>query len=68
MVYYGDEQYLHNDTSGGNDPYDRNAMTSFGMTDAVTLIQYLAALRAFQCRDRLWNNAAALDQRRCLYL
>ena len=46
VVYYGDEQYLHNDTGGGNDPYDRNAMTSFGMTDAVTLIQYLAALRA----------------------
>jgi glycosidase len=45
-VYYGDEQYLHNDTRGGNDPYDRNAMTSFGTTDAVTLIQYLAALRA----------------------
>lgn len=45
-MYYGDEQYLHNDTSGGNDPYDRNAMTSFGTTDAVTLIQYLAALRA----------------------
>ncbi len=46
VVYYGDEQYLHNDTGGGNDPYDRNAMTSFGTTDAVTLIQYLAALRA----------------------
>jgi hypothetical protein len=46
VVYSGDEQYLHNDTGGGNDPYDRNAMTSFGMTDAVTLIQYLAALRA----------------------
>lgn len=46
VVYYGDEQYLHNDTSGGNDPYDRNAMTSFGATDAVALIQYLAALRA----------------------
>jgi glycosidase len=45
-VYYGDEQYLHNDTGGGNDPYDRNAMTSFGTTDAVALIQYLAALRA----------------------
>ena len=46
VVYYGDEQYLHNDTRGGSDPYDRNAMTSFGTTDAVTLIQYLAALRA----------------------
>jgi glycosidase len=46
VVYYGDEQYLHDDTGGGNDPYDRNAMTSFGPTDAITLIQYLAALRA----------------------
>lgn len=46
VVYYGDEQYLHNDTGGGNDPYDRNAMTSFGTTDAVILIQYLATLRA----------------------
>ena len=46
VVYYGDEQYLHNDTNGGNDPYDRNAMTSFGQTDAVTLIEFLAALRA----------------------
>ena len=46
IVYYGDEQYLHNDTDGGADPYNRNAMTSFSNTDAVLLIQYLAALRA----------------------
>jgi glycosidase len=46
VLYYGDEQYLHSDQSMGNDPYDRNAMTSFGSTDAVVLIQYLAALRA----------------------
>lgn len=46
IVYYGDEQYLHNDTDGGVNPYDRNAMTSFKATDAVLLIQYLAALRA----------------------
>ena len=45
-VYYGDEQYLHNDTNGGAVPYNRNGMTSFGSTDAVLLIQYLAALRA----------------------
>ncbi len=46
VLYYGDEQYLHNDTAGGTDPYNRNAMTSFTSTDAVLLIQYLAALRA----------------------
>jgi glycosidase len=45
-VYYGDEQYLYKDTDGGVNPYDRNAMTSFNTTDAVLLIQYLAALRA----------------------
>jgi glycosidase len=46
IVYYGDEQYLYNDTDGGATPYNRNAMTSFNSTDAVLLIQYLAALRA----------------------
>ena len=46
VLYYGDEQYLHNNTNGGTIPYNRNAMTSFSSTDAVLLIQYLAALRA----------------------
>jgi glycosidase len=46
VLYYGDEQYLHNDTDGGTDPYNRNAMTQFNSTDAVLLVQYLAALRA----------------------
>ncbi len=49
VVYYGDEQYLFNDTDSGAVPYNRNGMegqTSFGSTDAVLLIQYLAALRA----------------------
>ena len=49
IVYYGDEQYLYNDTSGGVTPYNRNGMegqTNFGSNDAVLLIQYLAALRA----------------------
>jgi glycosidase len=46
VLYYGDEQYLHNDTAGGTDPYNRNPMTSFASTDAVLLVQYLAALRA----------------------
>ncbi len=46
VLYYGDEQYLHNDTDSGKVPYNRNGMTSFGSTDATLLIQYLAALRA----------------------
>ncbi len=46
VLYYGDEQYLFNDTNSGGVPYNRNGMTSFGSTDAVLLIQYLAALRA----------------------
>ena len=46
VLYYGDEQYLHNDTDGGAVPYNRNGMTSFSSTDATLLIQYLAALRA----------------------
>jgi glycosidase len=46
VLYYGDEQYLSSDTNGGVTPYNRNGMTSFNATDAVLLIQYLAALRA----------------------
>ncbi len=46
VIYYGDEQFLYNNTNSGGDPYNRNGMTSFGPTDATLLIQYLAALRA----------------------
>jgi glycosidase len=46
VLYYADEQYLFSDTDGGATPYERNGMTSFSSTDAVLLIQYLAALRA----------------------
>lgn len=45
-IYYGTEQYLHNDTNGGNDPYNRPQMTSFSTTTAgYTLIKKLADLR-----------------------
>jgi glycosidase len=46
LLYYGDEQYLYNDTNNGVVPYNRNGMTSFTFNDATLLIQYLAALRA----------------------
>ena len=46
VVYYGDEQYLHNDTNGGGDPYNRNAMTSWNTsTTLYQVINLLAGLR-----------------------
>ncbi len=46
IVYYGTEQYLHNDTNGGGDPYNRLLMSGFDTTTtAYTLIKQLAALR-----------------------
>ena len=45
-VYYGDEQYLHNDTNGGGDPYTRLWMSSFNTnTAAYSVIHTLAGLR-----------------------
>lgn len=45
-IYYGTEQYLHNDTSGGNDPYNRPMMPGFSTsTTAYTLINKLSLLR-----------------------
>ena len=46
VIYYGDEQYLHNDTNGGGDPYNRNQMTSFSTTTTpYSFIHTLAGLR-----------------------
>lgn len=46
VVYYGTEQYLHNDTNGGGDPYDRPMMTSFDTkTPAYQLVRCLSELR-----------------------
>jgi glycosidase len=45
-IYYGDEQYLHNDTGGGGDPYNRPMMSTFTTTTtAYSLIQKLSTLR-----------------------
>ncbi len=52
IIYYGDEQYLHNDTNGGTDPYNRNPMTSFSTTTVgYQLTSKLSALR--QSNDAL---------------
>src|ERR1043165_3167927 len=45
-IYYGTEQYLHNDTSGGTDPYNRPMMTNFSTsTTAYQLVSSLSTLR-----------------------
>lgn len=45
-IYYGDEQYLHNDTNGGADPYNRSMMSSFSQTTTLyKIIQKLSTLR-----------------------
>ncbi len=46
IIYYGTEQYLHNDTNGGTDPYNRPMMPGFSTTTtAYQLIHSLATLR-----------------------
>lgn len=46
VVLYGDEQYLHNDTNGGGDPYNRVWMSSFNtQTAAYSLIHLMTQLR-----------------------
>src|SRR5437868_980926 len=45
-IYYGTEQYLHNDTGGGTDPYNRPMMSSFSTTTtAYQLVNKLSTLR-----------------------
>ena len=44
-LYYGCEQYLHDDTDGGDDPYNRPMMDRWDETPARRLIGILAAER-----------------------
>ncbi|HEX8117328.1 MAG TPA: alpha-amylase family glycosyl hydrolase, partial [Pyrinomonadaceae bacterium] len=45
-IYYGTEQYLHDDTAGGKDPYNRPMMNNFSTdTPAYSLISRLSRLR-----------------------
>ncbi len=64
IIYYGTEQYLHNDTSGGGDPYNRPMMSSFSTTttayqeihDFSTLRQNNPAL-AYGTYQQRWMNS-----------
>lgn len=45
-LYYGTEQYLHNDTNGGNDPYNRPMMSEWNTdNDLYRTIGKLSQLR-----------------------
>ncbi|MEN9240394.1 MAG: carbohydrate-binding module family 20 domain-containing protein, partial [Thermostichales cyanobacterium SZTDM-1c_bins_54] len=44
-IYYGTEQYLHNDTDGGNDPYNRPMMSSWEETPLYRQIRLLSGVR-----------------------
>ncbi len=63
VIYYGTEQYLHNDTNGGNDPYNRPFMSAYDTTTAAyKLISKLTALRksnsaiAYGTSGQRWMN------------
>ena len=46
IIFYGDEQYLFNNTNSGNDPYNRVWMSSYATTTpAYQIVSKLAALR-----------------------
>lgn len=71
-LYYGTEQYLHNDTSGGGDPYNRPMMPGFSTTTtAYQEIAKLSALRksnpalAYGTHQQRWlNNDVYIYERR----
>ena len=74
VIYYGDEQYLHNDTNGGGDPYNRPMMSSFSTTTtAFTLIHSLATLRqnnpalAYGTSQQRWINSDVYIYERKFY-
>lgn len=49
-IYYGCEQYLHNDRDGGVDPYNRPMMETWKSTPATRILKVLA-------QERKWNAA-----------
>jgi glycosidase len=59
-IYYGTEQYLHNDTGGGTDPYNRPMMVNFSTTTtAYQLVSSLSSLR----RNNLAVGYGSMGQR-----
>ncbi|MCK4259000.1 MAG: alpha amylase C-terminal domain-containing protein [Halanaerobiales bacterium] len=49
LIYYGTEQYLHDDTSGGGDPWNRPMMNNWNQNStAYNVIKNLSSLRQSQ--------------------
>jgi glycosidase len=74
IIYYGTEQYLHNDTSGGGDPYNRPMMTNFNTTTtAYNEIKTLSTLRhanpalAYGTYQQRWMNSEVFIFERQFY-
>ena len=71
-LYYGTEQYLHNDTSGGGDPYNRPMMSGFSQTTTAyqvinklsTLKQTQPALQYGSHQQRWLNNDVYIYERK----
>ncbi|MCW1925153.1 alpha-amylase family glycosyl hydrolase [Luteolibacter arcticus] len=55
-LYYGCEQYLHDDTDGGDDPYNRPMMNAWEPTEATRIIGILAGERRNNQAVQLGNN------------
>ncbi|HEU0121779.1 MAG TPA: alpha-amylase family glycosyl hydrolase, partial [Bryobacteraceae bacterium] len=61
VLLYGTEQYLHNDTAGGHDPYNRPMMERWEETEAVRIVRTLA-------RERRRNPAVQMGGQWTLWL
>jgi glycosidase len=74
IIYYGDEQYLFNTTSGGGTPYNRQMMSSFSTsTTQYNLIKDLSTLRqnndavAYGSHTQRWINSDVYIYERQFY-
>lgn len=57
-LYYGTEQYLHNDTNGGNDPFNRPMMDSWDTNSYLyQMISKLSDLRRTNCAVSLGSQS-----------
>jgi glycosidase len=63
-IYYGTEQYLHNDTNGGGDPYNRPMMNNWNQSStAYQVINKLSTLKQtqpalqFGAHQQRWMNS-----------
>lgn len=61
-LYYGTEQYLHNDTNGGNDPYNRPMM------DSWDIHSFLYKLLGLFSKLRRLNPAISLGSQQQKYI